>query len=475
MVVGGLVLGSVVAPAVAASAHPLGNFTVNLYSGIVVEPGRLHVDYVLDMAEIPTQQEMPNIDADGDGTASPAEKAAWARRQAPGMLAGLRVSIAGRPVVLEVVSASMIFRPGQAGLPILRLQAALEGALPASGSLRFSDRNYSDRIGWREITAVGANGTAVGRSSVPSRSVSDALLRYPKALLSSPLRVTSATVAFAPGRSGTAPEVDGTAAGARPGISGGGFARLATWSGVTTPLLLLALVLAMAFGAVHALLPGHGKTIMAAYLVGAGGKVRQAAKVGVAVAFMHTASVLAVGLLVLSAESLLPPERIYPWLTLLSGVIIVGLGTALVTSRLRARRLAEADHDHGSESPGHDHGGAWHTHTHPDAALVGDRPLSRRSLIALAAAGGVLPSPTALVVLLSTVAAHRVAFGLGLIFAFSVGLAAALVLVGILALRARELVGRRLRGAGARLIPVVSASVIVVVGAFLVVRGAIQL
>jgi nickel/cobalt transporter (NicO) family protein len=213
------------------------------------------------------------------------------------------------------------------------------------------------------------------------------------------------------------------------------------------------LVVAVGVGAVHALGPGHGKTLIGAYLVGSDGTVRQAALVGVAVSVMHTASVLALGLLVLTAERLLPPERVYPWLGLGSGLVALGLGTALLISRIHA--LAAADHEH--------------VHVHAG------RPLSRRGLMAIAFAGGILPSPSALVLLLASVSLGRTALGLVLIAAFSVGLAISLAAVGALAVRARTLAEGKLSTRVMRLAPVVSAGCIAAVGAVLTVRGFLTL
>ena len=502
-VVGALLAGVVVLAAGPASAHPLGNFTINLYSGLVVEPGQLRVNYVLDMAEIPTYEELSLVDANHDGTASPAERSAYARRKAAELVRGVTATQGGRVVALDVVSSAMLFRPGQAGLPIMRLTAVFAGHLSGpAGSLRYDEGNYGDRIGWREITAIGASGEVVRGSSVPARSVSDTLLRYPKALLSSPLHVTRAALSFRPGSSGAAPVLpSGGGGGARPLVAGGPFAKLATWSGLSAPILLLALVLALGFGALHALLPGHGKTIMAAYLVGAGGRLRQAVAVGVAVAFMHSASVIGLGAVILSAERVFAPERVYPWLTLGSGLVVLALGGALLVGRVRSARRASAaratlaatapvevpdrrlvlvasggaaiEQTPSSVPHLHDWGDHEHGHVHP--LPDPDRPLSRKSLAALAVAGGILPSPTALVVLLSTATAHRIAFGLSLIVAFSLGLAGALVAVGAFALRARELVRRRLHGGLAGALPIISAAVIVGVGLYLMGKAAGQL
>jgi nickel/cobalt exporter len=465
--VAGLVLAALLSAPGTASAHPLGNFTINLYSGLVVEPGQLRVNYVLDMAEIPTFQESPRFDRDGDGSVTAAEREGYARTKARELASGVVATVDGTRVALRVLSSSMRLRPGQAGLRILRLEAVFEGHLPRSGTLRYRETNYTGHLGWREITAAGARGEMVAHASVPQWTVSDALLRYPASLLSDPLKVTSARVPFEPGASGDAPALpQGDGGGARPQVSGGAFARLSTWTGLSIPVLLLALLLAAGFGAVHALLPGHGKTSMAAYLVGAGGRIGQAVQVGVAVAFMHTASVLALGLVVLGLTAF-APEQAYPWLTLASGLVVLGLGAALV--RARTRRRGAHHHDHGHEHHrDHEHG---RVQVLPDP----DRPLSGRGLAGLALAGGMLPSPTALVVLLSTVQHHRVPFGLALIGAFSVGLAAALVGVGVLALRARELVSHRMHGRLWRAIPVASAAVIFGVGLFLVAKAAAQL
>jgi ABC-type nickel/cobalt efflux system permease component RcnA len=369
---------------------------------------------------------------------------------------------------LRAVSSGARLRPGQGGLPILRLDAAFQGHINRTGEIRYRDRNYGSRIGWREITAVGASGEALDSSSVPGKSASDALLHYPKALLSDPLHVVTASLAFSPGRSGAAPGLPHDAVeGVRPGITGGAFAGLATWSGLSLPVLAVALLLAAGFGAIHALLPGHGKTIMAAYLVGAGGRVRQAVQVGLAVAFMHTASVLALGLAVLALTAY-APERAYPWLTMGSGLVVLALGCYLVWSRgLRQRVHPDHAHDH---DHGHDD-----AHDHDHVRSGGDAPLSRRNLAGLALAGGILPSPTALVVLLSTVHQHRVGFGLSLVAAFSVGLAGALVAVGVLALRARRAFQRRLRGRVAMAVPVVSAAAILTVGIVLVAQAAVRI
>ncbi|MGZ5306979.1 MAG: nickel/cobalt transporter [Actinomycetota bacterium] len=462
----------------AASAHPLGNFTVNLYSGIHVVPGEIRIDYVVDMAEIPTFQAMPSIDTDGDGAVSAAEAAAWASSEAPRLVENLTLTVDGEPVSLEVRTADARLRDGQGGLPILRFEGLFAAAVGRTGHIAYRDDNDAGTIGWREITAVGEDGEAIKDADVPSESVSDALLSYPQDLLSSPLRVTSMRAYFAPGVSGGPSEQTTDATdGARPGIDAAPFAALIDNHGIV--LVLVGFALAVAFGAWHALLPGHGKTLMAAYMVGSETKMRQAVAVGSAVAVMHTASVLGLGLLVITLEQTFRPGSLYPWLGLLSGVVAIGLGAYLMIGRLSAWSDArrdeahELDHAAGRDhAAGHDHD---HAHGHTHGLPAGVSLTSRKGMLALALAGGILPSPSALIVMLGAINAHRVGYGIGLILAFSVGLALALIVVSLGALRARAAMANRLSSFWGRLVPVLSASAIVGVGVFLAVRAAIQI
>jgi ABC-type nickel/cobalt efflux system permease component RcnA len=501
-------LGVLMAPV--AQAHPLGNFTVNRYSGLLLSPGRIQVTYVLDMAEIPTFQEMPNIDTNGDGTASPAERQAWAGRTAPAIARRLTLTVRGRPVQLTLDQDAMRFRRGQGGLPILYFRAVFDGSIPDGGAVRYRDANFADRIGWKEITASSEDGVALAGSNVPATSVSHELLAYPVSLLSSPLRATSASFSFRPGQPaeaiGAPTPSGGTVTGA-PITSGGGFAALVGWQ--LTPLVLfVSLLLAFGFGALHALGPGHGKTITAAYLVGKGAKVRQAAVAGAAVSFMHTASVLALGLVALVLFHSFPADRVYPWLGFLTGVVALGLGSALLMIRVRTRRRGTdpwRGHSHSFEpvvvapklelvlagvgagtvdsplrmGPHDDHHPYRHVHHHDGNGhghehSASESGISKRGLAALAVSGGILPSPSALVVLTGAIAYHRIAYGLGLILAFSAGLATALMVVAVLALRARSLVADRLGSRIGSILPIVSAAVIIVFGLFFAARGLMQ-
>jgi ABC-type nickel/cobalt efflux system permease component RcnA len=480
-------------PAPSAAAHPLGNFTVNRYSGITVTPNELRLTYVIDMAEIPTFQELPTIDENGDGTPSAAELDTWARSEAQSLAPGLDLTVDGRAVTLAPSEQSAALLPGQGGLQTLRFEGIFAAAVPGRGAIRYEDGNDDGRIGWREVTATGDGGVALSGSTVPSVSPSDELRSYPQDMLASPLHVTSMQASYAPGTAAAA-STEEVPAAAAAGSSSRPATESAPLGGVLAakgaPLVLLGLALAIVFGAWHALLPGHGKTLMAAAMVGGGARARQVVAVAAAVALMHSVSVLALGLAVLGLERSFRPETLYPWLGTVSGLAAIGVGLYLVHARWGAWRrnrdgdLVTAstrdDHDHGHE---HVHADAAHAHgdhMHDDAAQHGHRHdlpvrddgrLGARGLVALALAGGILPAPSALLAMLAAIQIHRVVYGLALVVAFSVGLAVALLGVGIGALRLRDALTRRVSSTTALAVPLASAMGILVVGAVLTVRA----
>jgi nickel/cobalt exporter len=456
-----------------AAAHPLGNFSVSRYSGLAIGPDRITVHYVVDMAEIPTFSELGRVDADGDGAASTGELRAYATRLASRLVAGVRLEAGGRPVRLSVMRAGARTRPGQGSLDIMRIEATFAGSLPSERtSLAYRDSNYPARVGWREIVAYGVGGQGIATSTVPSQSSSDALRSYPRDSLSSPPEITVAAVETDPA---AAPAAAGEGAVARaPGRDlAAGFAGLVGRE-ISPGFVAAAILLAVGFGALHALGPGHGKAIMAAYLVSAEGRVRHAVRVGVAVSVMHTLAVVGLGAATLWASALFPPEAVYPWLSLVSGAAVAAVGAWLLRARLRAHR---APHGHGADghhhgAHGHHHGGG---HGHSHAPVAGRDPLGARGLVAVALSGGLLPSPSALVVLLGAVALHRVALGVALVSAFSVGLAAALSAIGVIVIKARGVAAARLGGRVGALLPIVSAGAIAAAGLFLVIRAALVL
>ncbi len=485
----------------AAQAHPLGNFTINHYSRIEPAGDVVQVFYVLDMAEIPTFQESPNIDPNPE---------AYADAKANQLRGNLHLSLDGASTALRVLTRAMSFPEGQGGLRTLRLEVVYVADLPEHASrpveLVYRDDNDSERIGWREVLVRPGNGqTEIQRSSVPQQDASDALRAYPVDLLASPLAVREAWITFVSG--GVAPARNET----NPAVAAINHTQVAFTELATTELsaqaILVALLIAMFFGAQHALQPGHGKTIVAAYLVGSRGTPKHALFLGGTVTATHTAGVYLLGFVTLFLSKFIVPEKLYPAIGIGSGLLVIGMGGWLLLTRVRSvlqyqRNSASAPHAHGHEDgdvhgehdhdPGHDHshehahdslhhqddppgvahahGGIAHAHTVPG---VHGEAVTWRSLLALGVTGGALPCPEALVVLLATIALGRVAFGLLLIVAFSLGLAAVLVGFGLLLVYARGWFRRVSFGSDLmpRLLSVASALVIVGAGSLITIQA----
>ena len=338
-----------------AAAHPLGNFTINRYSRIEPSGNRLYVLYVLDLAEIPTFQAKSEVSAEGEG--------GYAAKLAASIGRHLDLTVDGRHAALTPLRHVLAFPPGQAGLRTTRLEAVFQGPkLAGKSTLAYRDTNYAGRIGWKEITVQPTSGAHVLSSSAPSKSVSDELLAYPKNLLQSPLDDVSARAAVEPGSAAGVPpnllprSVLEQRAGVRA-VADGGFASLIVHDNLSTGFVALSLLIAMFWGAAHALSPGHGKSIVAAYLVGSRGTARHAVFLGMTVTVTHTIGVFALGLVTLSLSAFIVPDQLYPWLNLVSALLIVGVGLSVLRWRVREWRKRDAGrHDHGHDHHhGHDH------------------------------------------------------------------------------------------------------------------------
>jgi len=432
------------APA-AANAHPLGNFTVNRFSGIELSGDRVYVKYVLDMAEIPAFQERQKI----------TDENVYERDLAARIGRGLDLRLDGRKVTLIPFDHALAFPPGAAGLRTLRFEAVYS-APASSGRLEFRDANFGDRIGWKEVVLIARDGASATASSVPTTSVSHELAAYPKDLLSSPLEVTSATATIERGDGpGQAPQLESRAQlSARAAVRAtgdGGFASLIARDDLGVGVILISLALAFFWGTAHALSPGHGKAIVTAYLVGQRGKPRHAAALGLIVTATHTIGVFTLGFVTLALSQFIVPEELYPWIGLVSGLLVIGVGASVLLGRVRHRHA----HGHGHHHHHHDHG-----------------ELGWRSLTAVGISGGLLPCPSALVVLLAAISLHRIALGLGLIVAFSAGLALSITGIGLTAILAKRTFRRfELQGRLIGLLPAISALVIVIAGAAMTVRA----
>ena len=476
----------------AASAHPLGNFTINHYNGLRVETDAVIVDHVTDFAEIPTFAERQAMDVNADGTISDAEMADYQHSACADLATTLQLTADGRPLALTPTATGLHFAPG-AGSQVMRLVCVMRAplALAAAGAtFEFSDPSFAERRGWREIVVEG-DATAITDSDARAAGVSARLTSYPSELLALPLNQASAHFTAHPGGAplppatypdatpiGTTAAVPAPIDAPAPAVPGGAtdlgadVTALFQAPDLTPPVMLLSLLVALVLGALHALSPGHGKTVMAAYLVGSRGNARQAIGLGLTVTVSHTLGVLALGLLSLSAAAIMPPERLYPILSVASGVIVVVIGAYLLLTRLRTWRAARAvvdhDHDHHHQPEGwHEHDGAGHTHL-PQPGM------GRRGLFALGLSGGMIPSVSALLVLIGSISIGRPAWGIVLTVAFGLGMASVLVGVGLALVHARRFVERLPVASTLRFgqrLPVLTAAVVLIAGLLIAGQG----
>ncbi len=453
---------ALLAPA-AALAHPLGNFTINRYSRLEVSGNRIYALYVLDMAEIPTfqAQQAGGIDA-----------GAYARR----ISEHLRLTVDGAPARLVPLRHVLAFPRGAGGLRTTRLQVVLAGPrLSGRPVVSYRDENYAGRIGWKEIVVQSDRGARVLRSSAPAQSISDELRAYPKDLLRSPLTVSSAHATVSAGTGTGAPPTLTSGSGLRAPdrVADAGFAGLIGRDHLSALVILASLAAALFWGAAHALSPGHGKTIITAYLVGQRGTAWHAGLLGLIVTATHTVGVFALGLITLALSQFIVPDQLYPWLNLVSGALVVGIGASVLYARVRRRGPAHGhshDHDHDHDhAHGHDHA---HDHGHGHAHSHVPQAPGLRGLVTVGISGGLLPCPSALVVLLAAISLHRVAFGLVLIVAFSAGLALTITGIGLVAVLAKRAFSRlSFNGPVVRLLPAFSALVILGAGLAMTVRA----
>jgi len=527
-----------------AQAHPMGNFSINHYTKIVPGAETIELDYIIDMAEIPTFQEIqahgliPNA---GDPSIPP-----YLARQADRLRNGLTLGVGDHPLRLEIVSQQAIFPPGAGGLPTMKMGFVYRARLPRQIDsiplgLHYRDDNFAGRAGWKEIIAVGGDGAALVDSSVPSRDRSFELTNYPTDMLHSPPQTLGADLSIKAAPPGTLVDTghigwlttdSGVSrssirfAGNRQGTPRSAFTELITSQRSDALFLLIAALVATTLGGFHALEPGHGKTLVAAYLVGSRGTARHAVLLGGVVTASHTVSVYALGFITLYASQWIVPEQLYPWLGAASGLLVAGIGFVLFIRRylLSDTLSLESGHhehhhhpgDHPRDHPLHVHGhhdsslaathrhtwwgghlwedytdphdaahvypqyhndhdasqnrGYAHAHSTPHIHADADTPtasgVSLKSLLALGITGGIVPCPAALVVLLGALALHRIAFGLFLIVAFSAGLAAVLIGFGLVMVYAQRFMTRF--GTEGPLIqrwlPLASSAVITIVG-----------
>jgi ABC-type nickel/cobalt efflux system permease component RcnA len=518
----------------AAFSHPMGNFSINHYSKITVGQRSIRVLYLIDMAEIPTYQEMRQ--AGFSPKADDPNIAQYLDQQGKAFGAGLTLQNDGRAIELAVISHQVVFADGAGGLPTMKMGFLFRGEVKGVGGihqLSYADNNFPGRAGWKEIVVLG-DGAAILESSASAVDRSKELTTYSSDVLNSPpqqlsalvryeaksiepVRVASSANGVPSSKNGPVlvktarsvfpaplnprlPKTIAPSSARQPPVRAGDAARSpVSASMITLPaagtqntprsrftqlisaqgrlsfwVLLSAALIAAGLGALHALEPGHGKTVVAAYLVGSRGTARHAVLLGIVVTASHTAGVYLLGAVTLYASRYVVPEQLYPWLGAISGLSVIGLGIFIFLRHLTGEA---GEHSH---APGEQHShwflamfqrGARPRAVNPDSTIstvnASHRVLSLRELCMLGVTGGIVPCPAALVVLLSAFSLHRIGFGLFLITAFSLGLAAVLVAVGLAMVYTKHLLALRVRGNSKvmRYLPLLSSGFMIVLGA----------
>jgi len=483
-----------------ALAHPMGNFSVSHYSRIEVSGLGTEIRYVLDLAEIPSFELLQQWGLSADSPRDQLDRKAEA--QAREWVRNLAIEYGGRSVVPRFEGVALAIAKGAGGAPVMRFTSMLKLAA-AAGSLSYEDHNYPARAGWKEIVIASGPGASIERASQNDVDRSQALTAYPAdptvappqdlrasvdwaaaPLAANPLAAKKKRPAIVPllpapvpapmpaGTPATSP-IPPQASAAGTVVRGDFLSQLLHRGKIGAGLILLGILVAFGLGGLHALSPGHGKTIVAAYLVGSHGTFKHAIFLGGMVTFTHTISVFFLGLTTLFLSQYVLPEKIIPVLGAISGLSIVWIGGIMLYKRaMRLRGHDHApDHHHHHDHDHHDHDHDHHHHDHDHGphghSHVPEGDVTMGSLIALGASGGLVPCPSALVLLLSAIALGRVGLGLLLLVAFSMGLAIVLMGIGVLVLYAKHLLPDSQRTAthpAFRIIPVVSAALIVCIG-----------
>jgi nickel/cobalt exporter len=479
---------------VALLAHPMGNFSVSHYTKIAVGPRGADLLYVLDLAEIPTFEILRSWKLE---RSSPQEELhRKAAEQAREWTRHLKITVNGRDVAPQFQGADLVISDGAGGLAVSRISTRLR--LPVSaGKLEFEDRNYPDRAGWKEIVITAEKGASIERATQADQERSQALTAYPQDPTAAPPQDLRAAVEWSA-------EVTPVVASKKPApviapipqpppasaqstesaaqqqqeeskgvVRGDYLSRMLNNRDLSMGMALIGIAVAFGLGAAHALSPGHGKTLVAAYLVGSRGTARHAIFLGGMVTFTHTVSVFFLGFVTLFLSKYVAPEKISPVLEVIASVSIVWIGAMLLYKRIRKLRGHSHSHD-GHDHHHHDHGHSHdhhHDHDHDHGphghSHVPEGDVTLGSLIALGASGGLVPCPSGLILLLGAIRFDRVGLGMVLLVAFSAGLAAVLTAIGLAVIYAKDFLPDSSKASAHpvfRFVPVFSAGVVLCIG-----------
>ena len=490
-------------------ASLLGNFTINQYSELAIDADSVDIHYAVVYGQLPALKELHAADSNGDGITSQSERDAYVGTLAPSFADALELTVDGVAVPLHATRWRSSLPTEQGGFS-LRVDVDFAAALAplhagAKRTLQFSNLNYRGRIGWREIVVKPAKDIAVFDTDAFSTSATAGLTEALQSLpAAGPLDERAVHMSVGSSMPPSAAALEARPLSSLPVVRAAPPSSEAAWIALKTKQLVdaisaphlnpriavLAVLAALVLGSIHALSPGHGKTIVGAYLIGSRGTPRHAAFLGLTVTVTHTIGVFALGFATLYASKYFVPEKLFPILNMVSALLVLGMGAVLLVQRGRAAvRSARGvpmflPVEAARTGPGsgyglllapsaalahdglmHSHGGGpMHSHLPPG---TGGERITWKSLLTLGISGGLVPCPSAMVLLLAAIALNKTAYGMLLVLVFSVGLAITLTVVGLAFLYARNRFSSHSTGRWQRWLPTLSAAAITVVGAAL--------
>jgi len=462
----------------AAAAHPLGQLMADSVTTLTLTPNGVKVRYVINFGEAAAFTRLEQTDTNRDGQLDDAERQAYVAINVQHFAENMRLTLDGQALpALSGGRGDLKVEDTPSGLRKMISSYEYDVPWPALAPgqkhvLEVKDASFEGVDGWREIASVGEAGVGLLTAPSPPQNAVEAMQ-------------TEARVEFHLGPGKVFPRSRSSAPEQGSGWGQDRLMGLLREQNVEPRLVFMALGLAFLLGALHAMTPGHGKTLVGAYLIGSRGTVGQAVLLGLVVTVTHTFSVFLLGLGCMLAFEYVMPEKIIPWIGFASGLLITMMGLFLLKNR-DAILAHDHSHDHGhshSHWPGmaahsHDHGHAHADYAGTTTAEVGGHdhadhahgaPTKERlglmALLSLGISGGMVPCPDALVVLLSAIALNRLWFGMAILLAFSAGLAFVLMLIGVLMVTASRLFEKTYPSdALVRRITTVSYGFIVVVG-----------
>ncbi len=432
-----------------AEAHPSGTYTVNTHATLGLFHSNVQLRYIVDYSEIPSLQWSIVNDTDGDGVISEAEVLFYVERAKFVVAANLLLTVDGRPLVLEPGAAVASFRIGDLGVETLRMELNYSAVAEAEGlaAFEFEDRNFENITGWRAIIVAPSAGTSTDVTPDWLLDPSAGLTIVPDQWLTFPPKQKWVGFGWDPATGVKSAATDVSVSPTRvitPQETGSRVANLIRGD-LALGSVMFALAFAFVLGLLDGLGPGHGKTVVGSYVAGRDARYADVLAIGVMAALTHAVVAIAVGLLAIELSSHFLPDLVQ-WLGVGAGIVALTVGSWLLWRRLRAMRVPLS-----VQGSGHRH------------ATAG------RSNVIIGLIGGVIPCPTAFILLLTAVSVGRVGYGIGLAAAFSAGTALALVVVGlgtVIARRTAERASGSVLGSGRvmRFLPVASAVVMIFAG-----------